>query len=300
MILDWLENEFGRVVVAPEDWRVNCPFCPTYDTKQHLYISQHKPIAHCFRCGWSGSHFALVKEVAGAESYAEVRRLFHRPASVAEYNPIIDRLTPRRAIASEDIVQLPGWYKPLTEEQNSEHYRLVLDYALKRLDWSEITKFGIGYCSDVSMPLRMIIPIEKGFYQARSIYNSSRKYLNPNFPVGSRLFNYEALSKYSHVYICEGAISAIAVGSNAIATLGKEINKEQLQRLSKSKVKKFTIAFDAGEETKSTVLRAADWLMNRGKQVGIRKYDEGDPDDGGDYSESKYSFSYKISSLLFA
>ena len=34
--------------------RVNCPYCPTEDTKRHLYINTRKNVCHCKRCGWSG------------------------------------------------------------------------------------------------------------------------------------------------------------------------------------------------------------------------------------------------------
>jgi len=58
----WLMSEFDRVVDTTSDWRVDCPFCSIADTKQHMYVSKNKPVAHCFRCDWKGSHYSLVKE----------------------------------------------------------------------------------------------------------------------------------------------------------------------------------------------------------------------------------------------
>jgi hypothetical protein len=98
---------------------------------------------------------------------------------------------------------------------------------------------------------------------------------------------------YDEVVICEGAISAMAVGYNAIALIGKEIPDEKLQRLINSSVSTFIIALE--KNAWRTIQKLADALHAAGKKVIIWKFTVGDPADPvNDFIEMEYNMKNRI------
>lgn len=299
----WLRVTFDKVVDSKNDYRVDCPFCINPDTKQHLYISKSKHAVHCFRCEWSGSYFSLVREVTGAESYAEILRHIKQPQSTTiDFQPIVDRLQLRlRGISSDATQDMPSWYRAFEDGANCKQAKLVLRYALKRTTADNIVRFRLGYCavSGIAYSMRLIIPVEGKYYQARAIYdNCNQKYINPESDLDGVLFNHRALDEYDKIFICEGAFSAMAIGHNAIATLGKRATSEQLLRLKRAPVGTYIIAYDAGVERSEKALELADYLSASGKNVIMRQYLEGDPDSSDVYQEYEYDLTYRAFSMF--
>lgn len=298
MIEDWVYATFDVVRHANNELMVCCPFCD-HDTKFHMYISTTLPVAHCFKCGWSGTHFGLVKEYTGSESYVEIWRQLESPLTMQNYKTVAERLHSMRQPEPKPILEtMPEWFYTFIGMSGSKQARVILKYALTRLSMDEIADYGMGYCTDINQPytMRLVIPIERGYFQARAISKTQEpKYINPEFPVGDRLFNYQALDHYKHVYICEGAISAIAIGPNAVATLGANgATEEQRRRLVKSKVEMFTLVVEPEPVAKVKAISMGDYLSAWGKNVCIRTYSQGDPADGGMYKESRYGLAYRL------
>jgi hypothetical protein len=248
----------------------------------------------------------LVKQVTGAESYAEVLRYLGGQAytSVNGYETVADRLkamwlTERNQAKPENTTEMPYWFVPFpTQAPGDMHARMVLKYALSRLSANDILWHNVGYCADVDEKLwnyRVIFPIERGFFQGRLINNNGRaKYLSPKMEKEDRLFNYVALQRHQHVYIAEGIISALALGPNAIAVIGKAATDEQTFRIANSRVERYTIAFDADTEFSKGITDLADRLVAFGRDVVIRQYAEGDPDSCQIYTEKEYNLRYKV------
>lgn len=300
-IEQWLQSNFDIVKHTNDDMLVCCPFCNTLDTKFHMHVSINKSVAHCFRCDWGGSHFRLVQEFTGAESYAEIFQQLESPTTIRDYVAIAERLEKRKE-QPRALVDMPEWYHPFQTQPRMElypyHAHIVLRYALTRLSLENIIHYGLGYCYDVDNPLalRLVIPIERGYYQARFISNKTdRKYLNPDFPIEDRLFNYEALECFESCFICEGAISAIATGRNAMATLGANgATPEQRRRLIKSRVKQFTLVVEPEQVAIDQAIELGGYLTGYGKPVRIRQFRDGDPADGGMYKEFDYGLGWRL------
>lgn len=302
----WLLAEFGSAVYTSDgrDIRVNCPFCPDQDRKQHLYISLDRPVVHCFRCEWRGSHFELVKHVGGAESYAEVYRIIERGhVSLNDFNTLADRLKP---ISTQQTLPdkigneaMPTWFRSFRDGVDGFHTRLILRYALKRASPSTLLKYGFGYCADLDQSrwlYRLIMPVEADFYQGRSITNAEPKYLSPDVPIGDKLFNSEALGRpVRRLYVAEGIMSAIALGPDAVAVLGKRASQLQADRIAEEvRADEIVIAFDADATFGQGVFELADRLVSRGHVVVIREYAEGDPDSSQVWREEFYGLRYKV------
>jgi hypothetical protein len=271
-----------------------------------------KPVVHCYRCEWRGTHFALIKAITGVESNIEVWSLLAGERwlltgysqDLETIADVLDQEAVNAIAPDADVLEtMPPWYSPFSDVDKLERRALpVIQYTLGRLPVRDIIRYGVGWCTDPRNinAMRMIIPIERGYFQARTIYKGGRtKYANPDNPIGDRLFNGKALLKGGEVYITEGAISGMALGTNSVATLGKGgANMYQRNRLADAPVDTYIIAYDAGEATSLRVSELGDFLEGHGHAVDIRDYMEGDPDSCGVYDEYEYDFGRKVEDLL--
>ena len=301
-IESWVYNNFDNVRPVGNELNVCCPFCVN-DVKYHMYISTAKPFAHCHKCGWSGTYMRLIQEVLGTESYAEAYRQLTQPTpGINQLDTVVNQMRERKAQAPK-LTDMPDWFQPFRDANNMPyHAGIVLRYALKRLSAEDIIHYNIGFCKDMNnqMALRLIIPVERGYYQARAINNlPAQKYLNPVSSIEDRLFNPSALENFDEVYIAEGAISAIATGRNAIATLGANgATTLQRKRLALSRVRHFIIIVEPEKVARDKAIVMADFLQNgQGKRVTMRVYDDGDPASSDIYKEQPYGMAFLLSAL---
>jgi len=272
------------------DMSVNCPFCN--DTKRHLKISLEKETCHCFRCDYKASWIKLVRDVTGLSYYNAINELYYKPrlsdeksilAKFHEENNTIDR--------AGSLAKLPSDFELLYLTDNPTAG--ILRGYIKRRGFSDyhIRKYGLGMSG--IYPMRVIIPIEKGYWQGRSIFSwLEPKYVNPKANVRSIIFNAQALEKFDEIVVCEGVFSAMAVGANAIALLGKEVTKEKQQRILNSNVKKIIVALESGAF--DSMQPFMDKAVARSREVVVWKFNTGDPADSTDFEVMNYSLRTKI------
>jgi hypothetical protein len=281
-----------------EDFRVLCPFCGRYghseDIKGHLHIGIYKQAVHCFRCGYSNGWVGFVMDAMGCNYSQALGELYHNP-SMADFNRVMKGITEPEEV-QQYAVQLPADFQLLTEANLKEtrpFRKYLINRGFKEPIWS---RYGLGIAE--SVPGRIIIPIEFDYWQVRSIYKwVTPKYTNPKSPSSIAIFNSAALEKYDEVAICEGAFSAMAIGENAIALVGKESPKEKLDRIIQSSPSTFILALEP--EAFGTMHKLADALLGVGKRVILWKYDFGDPaEKGATFQEIEYSFKSKLALML--
>jgi len=148
-----------------------------------------------------------------------------------------------------------------------------------------------------SYPMRVIIPIEGPFYQARAIYPFIEpKYIHPKMESRHYLFNSIALELYDEVVVCEGAFSAMAIGENAIAVVGNKASDEQIARLVGSPVERFIVALDA--DARILAVELSKRLKRGGKTVTLWQYEKGDPADGGRYISKEFGLRAEVEARL--
>lgn len=300
-IENWLRINLGPIKWQSGDTEmtVNCPFCPAGDTGYHLNVAVNKPVCNCFRCSYTGSWYNLIKDVSGVESAADITAQLQNPTAspISDFVSVADRLALRHKAAALKAYDMPEWFAPFSLGEWSAHGAIVLEYALSRLTFDQVIQHNIGYCIDPerSEALRLVIPIEDGYYQARSIQQHHKpKYINPPITIGGRLFNSTALHQYKVVTIAEGAISAIACGPGGVATLGNKATAEQMIRLLRAPVERYIIAYDAGYEYSKPIIELAETLQGAGKLVSIRQFKNGDPADNTGYVDVEYWVDYKV------
>lgn len=272
-------KHFDYVISGKQDYAVDCPFClERYgkdDTKHKLQISMVKQTCHCWRCEYSASWVQLVQDVTGLSYIHAMAELYVVP------KPDLSRLhsafnsSSKAPNPSSTVFIMPEGYKPLSSlpYHDSAESRAVKRYLTKRGFGKEYwKKYHIGY---VPGSFRVYFPIEGSFWQARSISSLIEpKYMSPEVPAEDVLFNAQALEMYDEVVVTEGFFSAIAVGDNTVALVGKNPTPPKVRRLAESNVKRFIIAV---EERAWSILSLADSLVARGKEVELWVYD-GDTD----------------------
>lgn len=308
-VQDFVYRWFGDVGQSSggEDLRVNCPFCKTrygkYDFKRKLYISTVKHTCHCFRCEYAASWVKLVMDVTGLNVVDAISELYvvPNPKDIGKVKVVLSQ---QARIVDE------SWYPPFYEKATllSRCTTRQVAFADRAREYVLRRGFGThlwdryGLCITGSIPNRVIIPIEGDYWQARAIYPFIEpKYMGPKeFVVHDPIFNVGALQIYDEVVICEGAFSAMAVGYNAVALMGKvglNTMSGRERRLCSSDVERFVVALDSDAYLYSVTL--AERLMRAGKEVEIWRYMEGDPASSQVYSVQEVDLKTRVTARLF-
>lgn len=306
-IQDWVYRNFHYVREYGDttDLRVDCPFCEhrvgKIDEKQKLHICLDKHVCHCFRCDYGRSWLGLVMDVMGVDMVTAVGELYTVPkARYFESIPDEFEHVPeaQTVYARVQDFQFPPGYVELSQDPPSgrDLQSIVKRYLLKRgFDEQYWAAYYLGVSKEYAW--RVIIPIEGAFWQARAVFPFLLpKYVSPSSESRRVLFNAGALHISEEVVVCEGAFSAMSVGNNAIALVGKTLTSEKVSRLIKSTVDRFSIALDS--DASSVAMELAGKLYRGGKEVEVWKYTEGDPADGGAFDVVEYDLKSRVRELL--
>lgn len=286
------------------DISICCPFCEARgagaDNKYHLqlHLDPDKQVVHCFRCGYAGTWVQFVLDSTSMPYWQAIGELYVKPRVREDLD---DRL--RKKMMKTGVIdiskeyQLPEDFRLLEMRDNSRLAAVARKYLWKRGFSPKVSqKYNLGIADSVGF--RLIIPIERGYWQGRALVKYvTPKYLNPKEPAKDILFNVKALHLYEEVVVCEGFFSAIAIGDNAIALIGKEPTDEKLERILKSTAKRFIIALEAGAF--SSMQKLADALDHAGKEVILWKYEgDNDPANSSQHTTQVYDLKAKLSNLL--
>lgn len=254
--------------------RYNCPFCKykkSPDTKQHLYVSVRpkgrgtdgKPTGVgyiCHRCGVKGSLGGLCAKLG-----------IRSQRSLADFKEeVLSRLSSKGR--SKDKRPSPvGWpedYQPLKLSRRHKDFprwdENVYLYAKGRgLTDDDLQFYQLGFGAGRNFG-RLLIPIltadgQCDYWLGRDTFDYDPEDIEPPKYIGPRgpyrrwvLFNYHAAMAYKSVVLVEGTITAMVAGRNAVASLGKEISKQQLSQLLDGPWEKIYVCMD-GEERKLTL-----------------------------------------------
>jgi DNA primase len=290
-ISDFLYRQFDDVRETENDFHICCPFCDS-DEKYHLAIAKEKQAVHCFKCGYKGSWIKFVIDRTGLPYFLALAELYRTPKIREDsYKELFQH---SGKVFRDTLKDLPTDFEGVLEGEGIMFSR-ARKYLRRRGISKELWKFyNLGVCQETH-PYRVVIPVEYGYYQARAMLKwMEPKYINPDVEARDYIFNSQALELYDEVPVLEGAFSAMAIGKNAVALIGKEPVKEKVERLVNSSVKRFCIGLDYDAARWTVML--ADKLSRAGKEVAMWNFqDARDPADGGVYEE----LSYDLKNILY-
>ncbi len=163
---------------------------------------------------------------------------------------------------------LPEGFVGLSERNDTLGNRARLYLLNRGMDIELLTEMGFGYVGDPDSVYYgyIIIPFKgRGnlyYWIARDFMGNFPKYLNPpkeSVGVGKAelLFNEDALSKCSEVYLTEGWACAMTIGAQGIACLGSVLSPQQLSKIIRSQVTTVVIIPDYGFYENGKTMAAA-------------------------------------------
>jgi len=267
-----------------------CPFCTkrrgSPDRSGHLYSNIINKFFICHRCGAKGRNVSIASNT----------HALPLPA-----NNLLDYLDSLYEADEEDRTHpesgsLPPGVTPILTNS------LAHDYLRGR----GISNSDIVFYSLLDLPAegRVLIPIYVDnnirYWMTRSYINTTPKYKNSPTPKYNVIFNYDHARYYNTVVVCEGAFSAINVGRNAVALLGKYASFGQIKLLSELPCKRIVVLLD-GDALDSSLDLAGKLSYYRDVHICPLPYDK----DPADYTRDAIlsiidscSIRYELSSEL--
>lgn len=307
-ILTYFVNEFETVEASNNEIAIQCPFCTSEKQDRKLYYNTHKDVFNCFRCGTFGRglDFIMLHVGCDARTAASIKRSGVEVPTLASIANKIARTAAeagQKIKKQDELNELPEWFIPLlpTPIRNFVGYDYVLKYAQRRgFSSHDILTYNLGFAPVTQKQYRnrLIIPVERGFFQARTIFSDILpKYKNPNIPKNDRMWNHKVLGA-KHLVVCEGILSAKAIIQRerraAVAVLGKSVNDTQARRIAASGAEIVEIAFDPGTFNTKPVIQFAKYLSSKDIKVYVRHYTLGDPDETAKFKRYLYNVNFEI------
>lgn len=286
------------------EYTICCTRCT--DTRYRLGINFKKKVGHCFNCGYTIHPYNFLEELGIGtipKHITDARELID--AFIDKLKPNEDLVQPPKAIKFNGVML---WDWDTDEEEYGKIAEMAYAYLIKRGFESVCRRrtFPIMIpAKGVFRTPRLVLPIfEKGelvSYQARALDNAVPKYLNPPKILGvassksNLVYNLDAVDKDNPIVICEGIFSAMAVGQQAVAVLGKEISQQQVFKILSAGITEAVIMFDPGAE--KWAIKAAkmfDGLLD----VRVAFLEDGDPNEvSQEYILEKILESRKLENL---
>jgi hypothetical protein len=233
------------------DWYTfTCPFC--YKNNKMAYNPEYE-FLKCWTCDYRSKTLLFLCAVTGYS----IRSLLN----ILGVNLLTDfntEFNPKKEVASDNSIKLPNGYTPLLlsntlVSHNARDYLLQRGFELNYLDYlgfgTTEDNFEDGFYGYVLIPFKSFGKLV--YYIGRSFAEHLIRYKNPSLKqTGLKkseiIWNSDSLYLYDKIFITEGVLSAITIGDNAIALLGKTISDYQLRMLIDSPCKMFILCLDGG------------------------------------------------------
>lgn len=214
--------------VNGDEHRFRCLFCPTPDSKGHLFVNEEEGF-FCHRCNTRGKPPKLLallgiteEEVRGGPP--EIQDLWRRLI-------VSEEPKPERKQARE--VTFPSNCCDVSEDVSVQQYaRYRRGLTEFQCNW-----LGLKAWIDIKGNRRLLFPDE---YDGKMVYWTARAiedHVEPKYdsaPDSDKslcVWNLWKIRPAHPIYVCEGIFSALACGSNGVAIYGKYLSYGQARML---------------------------------------------------------------------
>ena len=231
------------------------PVCPYCGREQKMGVNLNTYRTNCFRCGEHPSPAQMVMDIEDLETYAELIT-FLKHGDFTELTFTEEKVE----LAESKPVYLPEGFR-LINQGDGHIAKIIRNYLKHRgFNTDELSKQGIGYCTKGDYFGYVILPFYSNgkltYFNARLVIGNGPRYNNPPKSVTGLgkeflIFNEDALGLYNQIYICEGVFNALTIGERAIATMGKQISRYQINLLIKCPAKRFILLLDPDAKKQS-------------------------------------------------
>ena len=249
------EGKRDKHISSDRAWyQMVCPICGT----DHLWLGYNaeKDFFNCFNHG----HVTKYELFRTWFPHQNLRELFD------QIDVVFDGVV--------EIQRPVGVYEPPKPVMNLLDFKRHCQYVRGRgLDPEEMSRvWGWG-----AIPIngeyfyrdRLFFPVfnRDGVavsWQTRTILkNEPNRYLTAPkkrevVPIKTLLYGEHLVNPFKTVIVCEGVFDAVAIGPNAVATLGKSLTREQKMKI--AKYPRRIICFDSEDDTQQQARDLAGWL----------------------------------------
>ena len=263
----------------------HCFHC--HHRKRKLEVCLDEPYNwHCWTCDVKGRGiFSLLKRAKASQDLfsrldAVLGVVSRKEFGTSLKSSIIKMLNGEDRSEEVPVVDLPYDFRSLAYDDGSREYKVAKNYAKKRkLTMCDIVKYNIGYCTKGEFANRLVFPSydkdnNLNFYSCRSYYDEGLKYKNSQ--VSKNIIGFENMIDFDYpIYLCEGALDAIAIKRNAIPLFGKTLSPKLKTAITNSKCPEVNIVLD--DDALNSALRIANYVRTLGKSAKLVKLEGKDP-----------------------
>lgn len=264
-VLNWSGIDIESEVDS--DYLIFCPYHNNFRTPAGE-VSKDRGTFFCFSCHESRSLTEFVMHTTG-KSYFETGRLIDSAKTEVDIVGNIDKM----------LEEEPE-YTPFDElmirrlnNQALESPRATSYFEGRRITRASMEKFSLGYSEKQDMvTIPMTTPDGEMFvgFVGRSVEGKDFKN-TPGLPKAKILFNLHRARLHSTVYVVESSFDAIRLdqcGVPAVATLGANVSKKQVELLTKH-FNSVIVIPDNDEAGKSMSKRITDKMGPRAAAIGL-------------------------------
>jgi DNA primase len=214
------------------DFVIFCPFHANFRTPA-AEVNKESGIFFCFSCQESVDLIALVMHQTGRSYFESIRFIKSKEAVSASLENEISKkinVQPDYVLFDEILVKRLG-------TQALESPRAVRYFEGRRITQDSMKKFDLGYSENndmVTIPMHSPDGMLVGFV-GRSVEGKQFKNTT-NLPKSKILFNLHRVKVSKVIYVVESSFDAIRldqVGFPAVATLGANVSRVQMELLDK-------------------------------------------------------------------
>lgn len=236
---DYIEGPTGH-----KELRFKCPHCEELGktvSDYKLYVNYSTMKFNCFRCGWHGrlETSELLQEGTTSKLMRELELMFEStsPSNSSEESE------------DEDVIYKLPSIVPSIDDISCKYlidrgisYEDILRYNMRVSTTGDKKRFF----GRIVIPNRVIAGKWTDMYSARTYIGDSPKYKNPyNSPKNKVVFNLHNIKdNCESIIICEGVLTAIAAGPDAVAVYGKGLDIRQLNQILLKHPKKLYLCYD--------------------------------------------------------
>ena len=271
-----------QYVEGSHEYRYKCPECinrkGSPDKSGHLYVSESTYLFHCHRCGYSGKIAYVKKEdrVTYEEDQEKDNELLLKELD--------STLNPEK---SKFKLKIP--IHKVTTSENATKYMLDRGFTYEQMEYYDMRVGNINLeFGRIIIPNQVDHKVYTDMYSARSFIGQNPKYHNPSGVKKSELvFNLHRIKEDSPIILVEGALTAVAAGYHAVASLGKVLSISQASQIAMKHPSVIYVNYDFGAETE--LINACRLLHKMSPYSKIMQVFMKDDRDAADLSHDEYT-----------
>lgn len=265
-----------------DEVRYNCPECVNRkgrpDLKGHLYVNTKTLVFHCYRCDYAGR----IGKVNIDSSLLYDEEMSHSTSDlIRDLQGIVDE-------SGQDQFRLKIPIDKVTTSKTATDYLLSRGFTLRQMEYYDMRVGNLNHeFGRVVIPNRVFRQVYTDMYSARSYIGQIPKYNNPfDIKKSEIVFNLHRIQQGSPIILVEGALTAVAAGYHAVASLGKNLSRSQASQIACKKPSRIYVNFDFGAESQSSA--ACKLLSQMCPETPIYEVLMKDDRDAADMSREEY------------